>query len=368
MYDLIIIGSGYSGSRISGLLEGYDVLVLDKRGIGEKDVSVVTFTDIVEESVIRNSYESYALTTVDGEIDIYDFGYPVLSLIDYRKLCKSQIAHDVAREAVLEYGKGFVVTEKDRYRGKVIVDCSGFQGRSLREKAGFKNPPYKVLLSFAEIPRQGFIESKVMYLIIGYSNGGGWIYPCNGKAEFGFAIRAKDESSYPDLIQASKIMKLEMEGERVLKAEYSFGFVKRVVRGNVVLFGDSCGMAHPTYMTTIHYAHKISERLARALKEYINGDRRSLERYQRYWRGMMRKASGNIASGYAFWDLDVKKQIDVAKIQIQSRVKPESILDHMRALDESYEMYAKNAPRLRDYPLEIYLNYMKHRISILLPF
>ncbi len=367
MYDLIIIGAGYSGSRLSGLLEGYDVLVLDKMGIGEREVSAVTFTDIVEESVIRNSYESYALTTVDGEIDIYDFGYPVLSLIDYKKLCKSQIAHDVVRERVVEYGKGFVVTEDSKYRGRVIVDCSGFQGKSLREKAGFKNPPYRILLSFTEIARQGFIESNVMYLIIGYSNGGGWIYPCNGRAEFGFAMRTKDGGFYPDLSQASKILGLELE-KNVLNSEYSFGFVKRVVKGNIVLFGDSCGMAHPTYMTTIHYIHKISERLARALKEYIDGDGRSLERYQEHWREMLKKASGNIASGYAFWDLDVEKQIDVAKTQIRSRVKPESILDHMRAFDERYEMYAKNVPKLRDYPLEIYLNYIKHKISILLPF
>ncbi len=365
MYDAIIIGAGYAGSRLSGLLDNFDVLVIDKSGIGEKDVSIATFLRIVPEDAIKNVYDKYVLMTIDGDKETYEFQEPVFCFVDYAKLCKNEITHQIVKEEVIEYGSGYVKTKDEIYKSKIVVDCTGIQGSRMRKKAGFNLPPYTISLKYTTVLNGSFIDDDSMYFIIGHSNAGGWIYPINSESsEFGFAVRHKNNRSiYPDIEIPRTLMGLELKSDYEKRAQYSFGFVKKVVHKNMIIFGDSCGMAHPTYMMQIHYAHRISSKLAESIKAYIRGEKNKLVDYQRWWIKMLKKASGNLARGYAFWDMNVEKQIRSAKIQIRSKIKPESIYSHMWALNEDYDVYAKNPPKLTDYPPEIYLRFLKHKIS-----
>lgn len=367
MYNVVIVGAGYAGSRLSGLLcDLDDVLVIDEKGVGKKDVSAATFSKILEDSVIRREYDEYVIMTVFGERYSYEFNEPVMALVDYERLCKNEISHDILKTRVTEYGDGFVKTEDGEViKAKAIVDCTGVYGFDLRKKYGFGSPPFTISLSFTEIKNPEFLNSKAMYFIMGYTNFGGWIYPVSDShSEFGFAVRHNGiHKNYPKIGEAAEVMGIGLpENDELRYAQYTFGFVKRVVKGRVVLFGDSCGLVHPAYMMGIHYIHKISGKLAHHIRNYVSGDYKSLDRYQRFWIETLKRASGNIAKGYAVWDLPVNDQLRVTRVQIRSKIKPSSILDHMWSLDESFDVLAMNPPGFFDYPLKVYLNYFKHKI------
>ncbi|WP_456478039.1 NAD(P)/FAD-dependent oxidoreductase [Geoglobus ahangari] len=369
MYDVVIVGAGYAGSSLSGQLEKLkDVLVIDEKGVGEKSTSISSFLKILDDEVVLNEYDEYTIMTVDGESYTYEFDEPVLGLVDYKKLCERAVSHDVHRARVEEYGDGYVkLSDGEVIRAKVVVDCTGVYGQKLRARFGLPSPPFRVSLSFAEIENGGSgIRSNSLYLIVGHANLGGWIYPVdNTKSEFGFAQGSrKGEAEFPELGQVAETMGFRMHKDTTIKrSEYAFGFVKKVVRGSVVLFGDSCGLVHPTYIMGIHYIHRFAPILAEHVAGYLRGEKTSLEKYQRLWREALKRAADNIARGYAIWDLPVDEQIRVTKVQIRAGIKPESILDHMWAFDEKFQVFAKNPPKLWDFPLRLYLNYIRHRLS-----
>jgi|Deesub1362B_J571_1020462.scaffolds.fasta_scaffold00039_83 flavin-dependent dehydrogenase len=368
MYDVVIIGGGYSGSLLDSLLDGLDTILVEKKEIGSKNVSAVTFMKIVGfEDAIVKTYDSYTLMTVDRDFEVYRFGEDVFCLVDYGRLCKNLVRSDVVREKVVGYGPGKVELEDEVIKAKVIVDCSGIGGENLRRKAGFKLPPVVNALKFERVSSVEWIDPSSFYLIVGFANFGGWIYPIdNNFLEFGMAdrFRKREEISFPKIEEARKLFGFEKDSES-RSALYPYGFVKKVVKDNMVIFGDASGLTHPVYGMSLHYIYKMAPKLADVIKKTVQG-KSKLNEYQRIWRETLRKASSLIAGGYSTWDLPLDTQIKLTKLQMKLKVSSDSILSQMWALDEKFEVYAKHSPKLTDYPISLHFKNLINRIRIIL--
>ncbi len=381
MHDVVIIGGGYSGSLLDSLLDGLDSLLIEEKEIGSKSVSAVTFIKIIGfegevkdevEDVIIKTYDSYTLMTVDGNSEVYRFGEDVFCLVDYEKLCKNLVRSDVIRKKAVGYEQGKVRLEDEVIEAKVIVDCSGISGEALRERAGFKLPEIVNALKFERVNAVDWVDTSSFYLIVGFANFGGWIYPIdNDLLEFGMAnrFRGGKKISFPDLEEAKELFGFSSKSKSDSKSEskstlYPYGFVKKVVKDNIVIFGEAAGLTHPVYGMSLHYIYKMAPKLANVIKKTVRGGGK-LQEYQRIWKETLRRASGLIASGYSIWDLPLDTQVKLTKLQMKLRVSPESVLNQMWALDEKFEVYAKHHPKFTDYPISLHFKTLLNRIKMM---
>ncbi|MBO8183660.1 MAG: hypothetical protein H0Z28_12885 [Archaeoglobus sp.] len=368
MHDVVIIGGGYAGCLLDSLLEGLDTLLIEEKGIGSKDVSAVTFMRIVDsDDVIRNTYDSYTLMTVDGDSEKYEFGEDVFCLVDYEKLCRSLVRSDVVEGKVIGYSSGKVELEDETIESKIIIDCSGINGESLRKKFGFKTPPIVNALRFERITSPDWVDPSTFYLIVGFANFGGWIYPLGNEfLEFGMANRFRrgDNILFPDIDKARDLFGFK-RGSGLKTALYPYGFVKKVVRNGVIIFGDASGLTHPVYGMSLHYISKMATKLADVIKKTIRG-KGKLGEYQVIWKETLRRASSLIAGGYSIWSLPLNTQVRLTKLQMKLKISPRSVLDQMWAFDEEFEVYAKHHPKFTDYPLTLHLKTILNRIKMMI--
>ena len=123
MYDVAIIGAGFAGSNLASKLEGLDIIVLDKDE-AKKNVSAVTFTELMGDRVIRETYSKFILFNTQGDIIEYSFDEDVFCLVDYSKLCK-ETWNEIETVEVIYYKGNTIYTRDDKIEAKVIVDCSG---------------------------------------------------------------------------------------------------------------------------------------------------------------------------------------------------------------------------------------------------
>jgi|Deesub1362A_J573_1020465.scaffolds.fasta_scaffold00049_46 flavin-dependent dehydrogenase len=371
MYDVAIIGAGFAGACIASELEGLDVIVIDKTEIGSKDVSAVTFTEIVEnDDAIKNTYSNFMLMNTAGDSEKYEFEEDTFCLVDYQKLCRGLI-DDVCKSEVLGYSGNEVILHDETIKAKIIVDCSGIGGEQLRVKQGFSLPPILNAVRFEKLSRVDFDDSTFCF-IVGFANFGGWIYPEKGCVEFGMANRFKrgEEIRFPNLTKARQTgilinMLANAEASAEKSSIYPYGFVKEVVKGNVVIFGDSAGLTHPVYGMSLHYIHKLAPKLSNVINDSVRGLAK-LSDYQKFWKSVIRKSSDLIARGYASWNLPIELQEKLTRLQIELKVLPDSMKAHMWALDEKCDFYAKKSPKLTDYPLRLYLKTLLYKIKLLI--
>jgi flavin-dependent dehydrogenase len=304
--------------------------------------------------------------TVDGASAEYCFEEDLFCLVDYRRLCHRLVGNEVIKERVIGYTDKEVILPEERIKAKIIVDCSGINGEKMRKNFGFEVPHIVNAIKFEGLKGDFYsVNSESFYFLVGITTFGGWIYPLSkNKIEFGMANRFRRNTDliFPDLEGVRRILKLEGEVEYEKNAILPLGFVKKVVNRNTILFGDACGLIHPVYGMGLHYAHKIAPVLARYIKNILKG-KSKLDDYQKFWRTMLKRGSSLIAQGYSSWDLSPDEQVRLCKHQINIEVSAESIKNHIWALDEKFDYYAKKPSRLVDYPLKLvfktYINKLK---------
>lgn len=283
--DVVIIGAGYAGSLIASQLENYDIVVFDKNK-KRKNKSVTTFREVVDEGAIKNTYSKLTFMNTKGTKVEYDFNEEIFAFVDYQKLCDS-LWTDIEEKKVVSYDKKGVVLENgERIEAKVVVDCSGIDGENLRRNSGINIPPRLIYITYERVDRLN-VPDDTFYLIVGCSIYGGWIYPAK-PSEIGAAnlFKRKENVYYPETTILKKSYPEifgESEVKQIFKEVYPYGFVKRVVNDNVILFGDSAGLTHPMYATSIHYIHHASKPLSESIKSYLNGYGK-LEEYQKWWK------------------------------------------------------------------------------------
>ena len=365
MYDVVIIGAGYAGSSLAAKLDGLDIIVLD-RNEGSKNVSAVTFSDIVEDRAIRATYSKFTLFNTRGDAVEYSFDDELFCLVDYPRLCR-EAYKEVERVEVRGYRGDTIYTQDGEIKARVIVDCSGIDGEQLRVSNGFNLPPVINALSFQDV-KEVNVSKDTFYLIMGFANFGGWIYPHAYGAEFGMANRFRRGKSleFPDLAKARNIEAIRKfiggKGGEVIRVKYPYGFVKKVVYGNVVLLGDSAGMTHPVYGMSIHYISEVSSKLAVIIRDYVKGHRR-LQDFQEFWKKFLGRIRVLTARGYAIWDMPLEIQENLVTLQRKMEVSPKSIVEDIRGF-EDYEVYAKNPPKITDYPLKLLLKTLLYWLKL----
>ncbi len=186
---------------------------------------------------------------------------------------------------------------------------------------------------------------------------GGWIYPAK-PLEIGAAnlFKRKENVYYPETSILKKSYPEifgESEVKQIFKEVYPYGFVKRVVNDNVILFGDSAGLTHPMYATSIHYIHHASKPLSESIKSYLNGYGK-LEEYQKWWKSFLKGIKLLTAKSFAHWELPIKDQEKLVDLHKKAEVHPDSIINELKGLKDE-KVYVKNPPKIWELPLKLLL-------------
>ncbi len=140
-YDVIIAGASFAGLAVAAQLRGKRVLVLDRKPIGTGQTSacgtlVSTLRALQLEEAILQVHDQLVVHT-PGRTYVYPMPEPFCTF-DYPKLCHllwEQGDAEFVQVPALGLEGQHVLTPKGAYRGRVIVDASGWRaalGASLR--------------------------------------------------------------------------------------------------------------------------------------------------------------------------------------------------------------------------------------------
>ncbi len=189
-YDAIIVGGSFAGLATAAFIRTGKVLLLEKkREIGARQRSTCCTT---VEGMRKLGCEGSILKTLDA-ITFHSGPGASASIelptsfctIDYKEFCRT-LAGRLERTEILTgnpvfrvegHGPKLVVCEKGTYRGRVVVDCSGWRSVAT-------NPPgsrARVRLAGAmetETGYSGDTDSIHLYLGERFVDGGyGWVFP-----------------------------------------------------------------------------------------------------------------------------------------------------------------------------------------------
>lgn len=246
-YDAIIVGGSFAGLAVASRLRG-DVLLIDRKEIGTEQTSACGITLNVLESIacldsVLQVYDTGFIHTSSRTIQ-YDLPYPFCAF-DYRKLCQTLAKRSqarVLRANVLGTSDGCVVTDKGLFRGKCIIDASGWKAvlaSSLKNEFVRKADMSFGIETVVDYQGEGlhfWCDSSLM------RPGVGWFFPCGQQARIGVGSYNGYTSLVPNLLSLLSRFHLQ-------PAEMHGGFfpchLREATIGNVFLVGDAAGQCEP---------------------------------------------------------------------------------------------------------------------------
>jgi len=312
-WDAIIIGGGPAGSTVAryAAKEGVKVLVIDSREeignplqCGELVPSnkqlkelcpfvpeIDALFTIPEEAVSRRT-SAMGLVTPSGKKLIYPFQGKILERPIHDKalvkLAKKAGAKFLTKTKVIDIeGSSVSLSNGDTFEGKVIVGCGGPHD-PLRAKY-WDEKSLNIFVRFMLI--EGDFKDRVD-LFFGSTAPGGyaWVIPKKNGANVGIGIQKRFSKNTNLKAKANKFFsqfegKITYQGSGALPMS---GSIKRFIKGNYMLVGDSAGMVLPSNGAGITTA-MIGGRIAgQAIADYINNGK-SLAEYEVNWEKQMGK-------------------------------------------------------------------------------
>ena len=246
-YDAIIVGGSFAGLAVASRLRG-NILLIDKRGIGARQTSacgtVLSVPDRMDcmESVLQ-VYNTGFIHTASKAVE-YDLPYPFCAL-DYQKFCQTllqQVEAKTIKTNVQGLMDGCVITDAGSFRGKCIIDASGWRAVLASSlESGFV---HRSKVSFG-------IETTVSYQGNGLhfwlaprliERGASWLFPCGSQARFGVGSYIGDTNLRPKLesfLSDSCLQSADVHG----------GFfpcrLRKPTVGKTFLVGDAAGQCEP---------------------------------------------------------------------------------------------------------------------------
>jgi len=370
-YDLVVVGAGPAGSSAAyaAAKNGIKVALLEKEENVAQTVrtSGVTWIDYAKEFGIPedcyNPIRTYKFCSPNNTISISD-DQPKAAVLDVRKTyrfladqAKKNGAEIFVNTNVTEvitedkkvvgvkasgFGKRY---EKMTFHAKMVIDASGFQS-AVSKSLGLVKQWNRFGVGAEYEAEVENVNSDTWWLMVGqmYSPAGyAWIFPLGKNlVRIGVGV-GKPES---ELDPTERLDELIENGVgpikdlgKITKKEFHYGLIpneglsRKTVYDNLILVGDTAGMANPLVLEGIRYAIKYG-RVAgdTASKAIKSGDtsEKALQHYEDTWKKEIESKIKSAHKVQAKWlglsDDDWDKEIGII-----SNLTADEFLDFVRA-------------------------------------
>ena len=367
-YDLIVVGAGPAGSSAAyaAAKNGIKVALLEKEENVAQTVrtSGVTWIDYAKEFGIPkdcyNPIRTYNFCSPNNTVSITD-NKPKAAVLDVRKTYRflADMAKKNGAEIFVNTNVTNVITENGSIVGVKASSSNSemiFHARMLIDASGFQSAVSKSLGLVKQWERFGVgaeyeaevenIKSDTWWLMVGqmYSPAGyAWIFPL-GKNIVRIGVGVGKPESHVDPTQ--RLDELIEKGAgpikdlgKITKKEFHYGLIpneglsRKTVYNNLILVGDTAGMANPLVLEGIRYAIKYG-RVAGdvASKAIKSGDtsEKALQYYEKTWKKEIESKIKSAHKVQARWlelsDSEWDKEIDII-----SNLTADEFLDFVRA-------------------------------------
>ena len=367
-YDLIVVGAGPAGSSAAyaAAKNGIKVALLEKEENVAQTVrtSGVTWIDYAKEFGIPedcyNPIRTYNFCSPNNTVSITD-DKPKAAVLDVRKTYRflADMAKKNGAEIFVNTNVTNVITENGSivgvkasspnsemiFRARMLIDASGFQSAVSKSLGLVKQwERFGVGAEYeAEVEN---VKSDTWWLMVGqmYSPAGyAWIFPL-GKNMVRIGVGVGKPESHVDPTQ--RLDELIEKGAgpikdlgKITKKEFHYGLIpneglsRKTVYDNLILVGDTAGMANPLVLEGIRYAIKYG-RVAGdvASKAIKSGDtsEKALQYYEETWKKEIESKIKSAHKVQARWlelsDSEWDKEIDII-----SNLTADEFLDFVRA-------------------------------------
>ena len=367
-YDLIVVGAGPAGSSAAyaAAKNGIKVALLEKEENVAQTVrtSGVTWIDYAKEFGIPedcyNPIRTYNFCSPNNTVSITD-DKPKAAVLDVRKTYRflADMAKKNGAEIFVNTNVTNVITENGSIVGVKASSSNSemvFHARMLIDASGFQSAVSKSLGLVKQWERFGVgaeyeaevenVKSDTWWLMVGqmYSPAGyAWIFPLGKNiVRIGVGV-GKPES---DVDPTQRLDELIEKGAgpikdlgKITKKEFHYGLIpneglsRKTVYDNLILVGDTAGMANPLVLEGIRYAIKYG-RVAGdvASKAIKSGDtsEKALQYYEETWKKEIESKIKSAHKVQARWlelsDSEWDKEIDII-----SNLTADEFLDFVRA-------------------------------------
>ena len=367
-YDLIVVGAGPAGSSAAytAAKNGIKVALLEKEENVAQTVrtSGVTWIDYAKEFGIPedcyNPIRTYNFCSPNNTVSITD-NKPKAAVLDVRKTYRflADMAKKNGAEIFVNTNVTNVITENGSIVGVKASSSNSemiFHARMLIDASGFQSAVSKSLGLVKQWERFGVgaeyeaevenVKSDTWWLMVGqmYSPAGyAWIFPL-GKNMVRIGVGVGKPESHVDPTQ--RLDELIEKGAgpikdlgKITKKEFHYGLIpneglsRKTVYDNLILVGDTAGMANPLVLEGIRYAIKYG-RVAGdvASKAIKSGDtsEKALQYYEETWKKEIESKIKSAHKVQARWlelsDSEWDKEIDII-----SNLTADEFLDFVRA-------------------------------------
>ena len=367
-YDLIVVGAGPAGSSAAyaAAKNGIKVALLEKEENVAQTVrtSGVTWIDYAKEFGIPedcyNPIRTYNFCSPNNTVSITD-DKPKAAVLDVRKTYRflADMAKKNGAEIFVNTNVTNVITENGSIVGVKASSSNSemiFHARMLIDASGFQSAVSKSLGLVKQWERFGVgaeyeaevenVKSDTWWLMVGqmYSPAGyAWIFPL-GKNIVRIGVGVGKPESHVDPTQ--RLDELIEKGAgpiknlgKITKKEFHYGLIpneglsRKTVYDNLILVGDTAGMANPLVLEGIRYAIKYG-RVAGdvASKAIKSGDtsEKALQYYEETWKKEIESKIKSAHKVQARWlelsDSEWDKEIDII-----SNLTADEFLDFVRA-------------------------------------
>ena len=367
-YDLIVVGAGPAGSSAAyaAAKNGIRVALLEKEENIAQTVrtSGVTWIDYAKEFGIPedcyNPIRTYNFCSPNNTVSISD-NKPKAAVLDVRKTYRflADMAKRNGAEIFVNTNVTSVITENGSivgvkasssnnemiFRAGMIIDASGFQSAVSKSLGLVKQwERFGVGAEYeAEVEN---IKSDTWWLMVGqmYSPAGyAWIFPLGkNMVRIGVGV-GKPESDVDPTQRLDELIERRTgpikDLGKITKKEFHYGLIpneglsRKTVYDNLILVGDTAGMANPLVLEGIRYAIKYG-RVAGdiASKAIKSGDtsEKALQYYEETWKKEIESKIKSAHKVQTRWlelsDSDWDKEIGMI-----SNLTADEFLDFVRA-------------------------------------
>ncbi len=306
LYDVIVIGTGPSGSVSSTMLAeaGFKALALEK-GVHPRtkpcggciSKRIDRYFDIHSLGVIERVINGVTFTYRAREEYSYTSPRAVAYMVDRMRL--DQMLCERARSAGVEVREGSQVKEirredgvlrvktgSEEFEGRMVIGADGVYGIT-RSLVASRSKYRKYVAVEQRIDDSAFIQrlqNKVLIDVGRVAKGYGWIFPHSDYLSAGIArIKSPGNPLKSSLTQF--LRQVDMKGGASLTHAHpihSFiGRDQRLVHDNIVLVGEAGGLTDPFLGEGIFQAIRSGQIAARCISDFLLGAQDALAEYER---------------------------------------------------------------------------------------
>ncbi|MFQ6016380.1 MAG: NAD(P)/FAD-dependent oxidoreductase [Anaerolineae bacterium] len=243
-YDAIVVGASFAGLAVAGQLKG-KILLLDRKEIGTGQTSACgTLLSVIEalgaEECVLQVQETIVLHTTHKVIE-YRLTYPFCTF-DYGKLCRllaERTTAEFVRATVRGVNGRAVITNREAFTGRILVDASGWRAALGREKRAdlvdrsCLNFGLETLVAWQDDGLHFWYDPPRLL-----PKGVTWLFPCGDKSRIGIGSYVGETKLCQGLEAFLGQRYLEMNS---LHGGYFPYALRQPTVGNIFLVGDAAG-------------------------------------------------------------------------------------------------------------------------------